>query len=201
MFVKLFILGRPGCGKSKTAQHIAGFVKLRGWSTYRFKDYDILENMFQEDVLKERFRPSEYKGFDVRDTFVFDEALLVLERNIYQHMTNTGKNEFITIEFARADYDQAFTQFSQAFLRDAHFLFIDADFDKCKQRIYERITRPITADDHFISDYALDTYYSNQHPPQDENIKSRLTVIENQGLWDDTMKEINSTVQHILKKH
>ncbi len=120
---------------------------------------------------------------------------------LYNHPTSVEKRVFITIEFAREDYDEAFKQFSPAFLQDAHFLFINTDFEKCKQRIHERIIHPMTDDDHYVSDYALDTYYVNQYPPQDEDIMKRLTVIENQGLWGDTIKEINSIVQQILLKH
>ena len=200
MLVKLFVLGRPGCGKSKTVQYVSEFVESRGWNTYHFKDYNILEKMYQEDTLQVRFRPTEHKGFDVLDIFVFDEVLPLLEKKILTRIASIEEHKFITIEFAREDYGNALKQFSQAFLQDAHFLFIDSDFETCKQRIQERIIHPMTDDDHFISDYALDTYYVNQYPPQDENIKSRLTVIENQGSWDDTAKEIDSIVQQILKK-
>ena len=160
-----------------------------------------LEEMSQKDDSKKIFRPSEHGGFDVLDKSVFDDALLVLEKNVQQHATNIEERVFITIEFAREDYEKAFKQFSQAFLQDTYFLFINTDFETCKKRIHERINHRITADDHFISDFALDTYYFHQYPPQDEDIMRRLTVIENQGSWGDTIKEINSIVQQILKKH
>lgn len=201
MFVKLFVLGRPGCGKSKTAQHVAEFVKSKGWNTYRFKDYDILEKMFLEDTSQVRFRPTEHEGFDVLDSFVFDEVLLLLEKNIYNNIISIEERGFITIEFARENYDKAFKQFSQSFLQDAYFILINTNFETCKQRIHERITHPVTADDHFVSDFALDTYYRNQYLPTDKRIKRRLKVVENQDLWEDCAKEINRIIKKILKTH
>ena len=199
MSIKLFLFGRPGCGKSRVAKHIESLIELEEWHIQRFKDYDILKEMLYQDVLGTRFRATERDGFDVLDSTVLDEALTTLESNIHTNF-NIEDNELIIIELARENYDEAFKRFSQAFLQDSHFLFIDANFDMCKQRIHERITHPMTDDDHYVSDFALDTYYVNQYPPQDEDIKRRLKVIENQGVWDDTVKEINNVIQQLLKK-
>jgi len=49
MTVKVFILGRPGSGKSTAARRIAKLVQHKGWSPVRISDYDILYNMFQRE--------------------------------------------------------------------------------------------------------------------------------------------------------
>lgn len=200
MFVKLFLLGRPGSGKSRTARYIADFVEAYGWVTKRFKDYDILEKMFQEDLLRVQFRASERGGFDVLDVTTLDKALRVLEKNIRDYIRTIEKDEFIIIEFARKDYDQALSVLSQDFLQDAHFLLIDTEPEICKQRIHERIIHPLTSDDHFVSDFILNTYYREQYLSKDNMIKERFfKEVENQGFWGDFTEEINLIIMNIVK--
>lgn len=213
MPVKLFVLGRPGSGKSKAVQNIEEFIKPEGWITHPFKDYGILENMFQEDVLHKRFRPSEYegfdvlghpyiyKGFDVIDRPVFDEALKVLESDIHQSIPNIEENTLIIIEFARDDYDWAFQQFSQDFLQGAYFILIDTDLETCKRRIHERVNHYVTPDDHFVSDFALDTHYFKQNLPKDRLLKKRFKVIKNEESWQDFTRKINLLLKGILNIH
>src|SRR5258708_29146393 len=198
MFIKLFVLGRPGCGKSKTAKHITKFIEPEGWVTYRFKDYDILEMMFKKDVSQKRFRPCEQGGFDVLDVSAFDEALNTLGRDIDEYILNIKDNTFIVIEFARDNYEQAFKQFSPAFLQDAHFLLVDTALETCKQRIIERTAHPDTPDDHFISDYALNTYYHGQYLPRDTIILERFVMVENQSSWQEFTEKINTFIKNIL---
>ncbi len=211
MLVKLFVLGRPGCGKSKTVRHIAELIESESWVSHHFKDYDILEKMFQEDILHRRFEPFEYIGFDVHgqpttytgfnviDRLVLDEALEVLENNIHQHTFNAKENELIVIEFARDDYNWALQQFSQDFLRGAYFILIDTDLETCKQRIYERVTHYMTSDDHFVSDSVLDTHYFNQYLPKNKLIRERLTVVKNQDSWQDFTERIHRILRKRLK--
>jgi gluconate kinase len=210
MLVKLFVLGRPGCGKSKTVQEIAKFIESEGWVSHHFKDYDILERMFQEDVLH-RFEPFDYEsidvhgqpttytGFNVIDRLVLDKALEVLESNIHQHTFNVEENVLIVIEFARDDYNWALQQFSQDFLQGAHFILIDTDLETCKKRIHERVTHYVTSDDHFVSDSVLDTHYFNQYLPKNKLIRKRLTVVKNQDSWQKFTKKIRRILRKRLK--
>ena len=124
---------------------------------------------------------------------------MTLEMKVHAYISNIEKNEFIVIEFAREDYDKAFKQFSQDFLQDAYFLLINTNPEMCKQRIHERITHPVTADDHFVSDFALDTYYQNQYIPKDDTIKKRFKLIENESSWQEFTKEIDSVITKMLK--
>ena len=81
MAVKLFVLGLPGSGKSTVCRRIAENITVYpGWSTFRFNDYHILYEMFQEDAKGKYFRPiSEHGGFDVVNPIAFDIALQKLE--------------------------------------------------------------------------------------------------------------------------
>jgi nucleoside-triphosphatase THEP1 len=88
--VKLFILGRPGSGKSTAYRHIKEFIKKRyvGWSTSRYNDYDILYQMFKIEKLglnvskQKQFSAREYDGFDVIDFNVLDDSLKLLQKKV-----------------------------------------------------------------------------------------------------------------------
>lgn len=202
MYVKLFVLGRSGCGKSKTARHLTEFIKSFSWTIKRFKDYDILAQMAEMDT---RFLLLD-NGFDVLDDTAFDDALQTLDRKVSEHCENiennqSDTNELVIIEFARHDYNDAFRKLSQKVKQNAYFLLIDADFETCVQRIHKRILSPTSADDHNVSDKAMNRYFREQHLPVDSDITEgeRYWEVENQGEWDNFTEKIEPIIKGILK--
>src|SRR6266567_1890183 len=160
MTVKLFVLGLPGSGKSTIAREIAKNIDNRGLENIRINDYAILEQMFHDDVERKKFRPADYGGFDVIDLAVIDAALEQLEQSV-QYLISYKSEMVILIEFSRDDYRRAFKLFSEAFLQDAYFLYLDTEFETCKKRIRNRIDSPSYDDDYYVSEYIFDTYYHN----------------------------------------
>jgi len=211
MSIKLFILGRPGSGKSTAYRHIEEFVRNRytSWTTSRYNDYEILYGMFQFEkrYLKEsknrQFSAREHSGFDVEDFTVLDTSLKQLEKRIREKMSN--KDELIIIEFARQDYNEALNLFSSSFLKDAYFLFIEADLQTCIQRVNKRVNNPPSLDNHFVSKNIFNKYYSKQIiPPSivtkkgDSIDKSRIKVINSRGAIQDFNIKVEEFVTHII---
>lgn len=164
MVKKVFVLGLPGSGKSTAARYIVELAQRNNWSPIRFNDYDILYELFQADEDGRRFSAIEYDGFDVHDHNVFDEALKELERRVVEReKVSCEKNQLIIIEFARDDYCRALGLLSPLFLRNASFLFVDADIPTCIQRIKERVAHRRTRDDHFVSKYIFEAYYQKDN--------------------------------------
>ena len=158
MSIKVFIVGLPGSGKSAVAHYISMLARDKGFTVKSFNDYDILHGWFKNAPDGPQFSRTAHNGFDVHDLSVFDTSLLESEKLVLQNVTSTEK-ELILIEFARADYCHAFSQFSAAFLQDAYFLFIDAEIPVCKERVRKRYLNRSSSDDHYVSDYIFDTYY------------------------------------------
>jgi adenylate kinase family enzyme len=215
MAVKVFILGRPGSGKSTAARRIANLVQPKGWSPIRISDYDILRDMFQKernslDNEPKNFIPTQYGGFDVIDFSVLDTALKEVHRKAlkYKEEYTSCTQKFVLIEFARDDYKKALSFFSPDFLRDAYFLFLDADIDTCIQRVHERTAHPITVDDHFVSDKIIKCYYDKDNKPyMTSNLavdyyidEKQVVILDNINSRQHFNDEVNQFVNIILRQ-
>ena len=189
MSLKLLIFGLPGSGKPTISRHITTYLSDRNWNSYRYSDHVILKKMYLADIEHKQFKLADHGAFDVTDFTVFDKALNELEQEIIQGLLSVKQEEVVLIEFARNDYKWAFQQFSDQFLFDAYFLYLQVDLEICKHRIRERITHPSTDDDFFVSDHIFNAYYNKD---DDQSIQQVLTedfginiqrvmIIENNG--------------------
>jgi gluconate kinase len=164
MLVKVFVMGRPGCGKTTAVHHILESVKQRGYEARRSKDYDLLYKWFLEDQERtdsHRFREIEYKGFDILDISLLDKALEELEKGARQEIAAVEEPGIIVIEFARNNYRTALRNFTPEFLKNSYFFFVDADLHSCMQRIHQRVIDFPKPDCHFVSDWIMETYYKD----------------------------------------
>jgi deoxyadenosine/deoxycytidine kinase len=159
----VFVLRLPGSGKSTAARYIEMLARDYGRTACLLQDYRILYEMFQADREGVRFSSTLYGGFDVHDLSAFDDALRELVRRLQEKEQTSETNEVSIIEFARDDYCKALELFASTPLTDAFFLFIDAEVEICKQRIKARAANPQTPDDHYVSEYIFEAYYSRDH--------------------------------------
>ncbi|MBV9230832.1 MAG: hypothetical protein JOZ18_16100 [Chloroflexi bacterium] len=202
----LFGLGRPGSGKSTAARRITSLVQKIGWNTTRIKDYEILYEWFLADTTQNRFRPADYSGFDVLDFSVLDEVLVEVQRQTLKRKSSVTENELVIIEFARDDYGEALQRFDPGLLKDAYFLFIEAEVETCIQRIHERIKEPDRFDNHFISDEIVRGYYGKDNIPymkqgiqEDFGIEhQRVKAVYNNGSKEQFVLEVDQFIESIL---
>jgi adenylate kinase family enzyme len=204
MLIKVLVLGRPGSGKTTAIQELHNRAHYRAYSALSIDDYDILSRMSQEDTLHEKFRATEYGGFDVLDHSVFDTALEALEKQV-QTALHTEKDGIITIEFARNDYRQALRRFSPDFLQDAYIFFVEADLHTCIQRIHERITKPTQLRQHFVSNYIMQTYYSKDNwtyvtddLKTEYNIYKTVATFYNTGSITSLIERVHEFAEHLF---
>ena len=204
MGVKVFVLGRPGSGKSTAARYLNHLMRCQEWSVKHFNDYDILQEMFLADTEHKKFRPTPHNGFDAIDFSVFDDALNDLEQRVQKEMEHTN---LLTIEFARDDYRMALKQFSADFLQNSYFLFLDADIETCLRRVHERVECAETNDDHpsFSDDifrwyYARDNRQYIAHRLQVEfGIYKFVKVIENRGPLSHFLHSIEQCADELVR--
>jgi hypothetical protein len=220
MPVKLFILGRPGCGKSHATRYVVkyiksyfeNYVKVRKGSFFGINDYPFLKQMFIfdqyiRDEAQRRFRPTDYGGFDVLDPHVIDEALNSV-RKIAKISCELSNYDLVIIEFARPNYSKALQVFGENFLQNAYFLFIDADLTTCFERIQKRAANPQTPDDTFVSWETLNLVYSEDNRlymsvglSTDFGLQQRqIRCIENMISVEDFEAQLSEFFQFIFNK-
>jgi hypothetical protein len=218
MTMKLFVLGLPGSGKSAIARFILKYVSRKRvdeqndqcCSVSRFNDYAILLDMFHQDTARKRFKPARPSGFDVLDLKVFDEALETLEQKVNAYMDSFGSEDkkLVLIEFSRNDYYHAFQQFKESFLKDAYFLYLDTELEKCKQRINFRSVNPkYPEDDYPVSKYIFEKYYHDDDWTRITGILAkefgvdikRVWTFCNNQLYGIACTEVEPFIKHILK--
>ena len=195
MGVKVFVLGRPGSGKSTAARHLNHLMRCQDRTVKHFNDYDILLEMFQADTEHKKFRPTDHNGFDAIDFTVFDDALKDLELRVQNEVERT---DLLTIEFARDDYRTALKQFSPDFLQSSYFLFLDTDIETCLQRVHDRVERAEMYDDHpsFSDDifrwyYARDNrHYISYQLRVEFGLRNFVKIIDNRGPLTSFLRRI-----------
>jgi gluconate kinase len=216
MVVKLFILGRPGSGKSTVARYITKLAQHEGWVPTSYCDYNILYDLFQAELhnpscTQQYFELVDHNGFRVIDFSVLDPALHIIQKRAIASLNdcNPYTQRLIVIEFARDDYIQALRQFDTAFLQDAHFLFLDADVDLCIQRIHNRVAHPASIDDHFVSDDIITGYYQKDSTPDMIRAladvfaldKQKITHVETYSSRDEFLHDyVRDYTRHLLER-
>ncbi len=209
MIEKLFILGLPGSGKSAIARFISTYMRDYEWMVHRFNDYTFLDNMYQQDVARKRFKDAELGGFDILDLKVFDEALQTLEPEVREHINALEPDikELVLIEFSRNNYDLAFSQFNKSFLKDAYVLYLDAEIKVCKQRIRHRIDNPQFEEDDFnVSNYIFEEYYHEDDGARIADVlenygvdREHVWAIDNSCSYETACMKVEPFIQQILK--
>ncbi len=206
MFIIVFLLGRPGSGKSSVASLIEMFAGDRGWLTHYTNDYEHLQKMFLLEKAerypfeRRNFQltgPEECKGFDVINFSVLSKVLEKMRREIEEvESESSGEDNILfLIEFARDSYHDALQLFDSNFLQDAHLLYLDVDLESCIERNHRR-------SDHFISDEIMRTYYRNDDWSRVMyNLQHNWDkyVIRNSGTLQDLKQEVEEWVDGHLK--
>src|SRR5438270_8162306 len=91
MIKVVFLLGRPGSGKSCVACRIKQIAEPTDWTTQHLFDYQLLQDMFlqeekeQGNSQKRKFSrkgPKKRNGFDVLDFGVLDTVLHTMAEQI-----------------------------------------------------------------------------------------------------------------------
>jgi shikimate kinase len=209
MPVKMFILGLPGSGKSAVARYISAKIYSEGlhWAIRCFNDYKILDDMFHQDTTG-RFKAAESGGFDVFELKVFDEALQTLEQqlNMYIDTLKSEEKKLVLIEFSRNNYEHAFQQFDESFLKDAYYLYLYTELETCKQRIHDRVANPQFEEDHPVSEYIFEAYYFADDGSSIADIltkeyrvdKWRVLKVDNNRSFEQASKSIEPFIYSVL---
>lgn len=157
----IFLLGRPGCGKSAVYKILVELFKNERIADEfeRIDDFPILKELLDKDVeFKRHIRKD--GGFAVTDWSIVDEVLQVINKKALEKVKN---NKIIFIEFARDNYINALKNFDKDFLNNSIVLYIQCDFDVCLKRNEKRFKElgGKDIDAHIVPPDLMKSYYKN----------------------------------------
>ncbi len=208
MSVIMFAVGRSGSGKSTAVRHVMQLMEDKKYSTIYVSDYAILRNMSMQNEYQGKFRVNEYNGFDVLDFSVMDTALDELVKHLIT-LNASQKYDIIFVEFARDTYIKAFRTIASAeLLKNAYVLFVEAELNKCIERIYKRVLKYQGPDYHFLSANIMQTYFqqnnlsyfNTEFKKQFDIQEHHLKVICNEATVGELEVEVDDIAKHIFQE-
>lgn len=136
----VFLLGRPGSGKSAVFRSITDKLKAEGIADefLRIDDFPKLLELNAADTEHKRHKPMPDGGFLILDDSLWDDVLKEVNKDALK-LKDSGKMVFL--EFARDSYEHALKFFSKDVLSNALLIYVDCPFDVCWQRNVERVKR------------------------------------------------------------
>ena len=211
--IKLFLLGRPGSGKSTIARLIEMLASDSDLSTYYIDDYSLLQNMFlieeSQHIPDEQRKfiatgPEKCKAFDVVKFSVLNEVLEEMKKKILQVDSNwASEKKLYLLEFARNNYREALSLFGTEFLIGSYFVYLDVDLEICIQRINLRVpcnnfvSENIMRHFYFQDDWeplCTDLKYVLNSEMQVRTIKNNSTLEQLENVVSLLVEDINSVV-------
>jgi deoxyadenosine/deoxycytidine kinase len=193
----VFILGRTGSGKSTVAHYLEEAAQCSGWFVQSFNDYTFLRKMFETDTAQ-RFRATEYDGFEVLDRSVFQIAICALAQQV-QNCYLTDDQTLITVEFTSNNYHDDLQCFDSKLLQVAHFLFLNVDLSACLERTCKRVFYQTTEDDYYVKDTVLLRHYPCPYMPLYIDGR-KVRYIENMGSLDDLYRNLEALSPRLIER-
>jgi adenylate kinase family enzyme len=200
----VFLLGRPGCGKSLIYRKLSEKLERIGLKTVRIDDFPILKELLDRDTEFKRHYRKE-GGFVVTDFTLLDDVLKEINRKLKQE---AAEGRVIFVEFARDRYLEALKNFDADVLRRSLLLYIYCPFDVCMQRNVRRFKEGggKTLDDHIAPSDIMEKYYRYDDMEElylrsEEELRSRapaeLVVVRNEA---DDEARLDRELERVLER-
>lgn len=203
----VFLLGRPGCGKSAVFRIIEKKLRDSGFKGEfkRIDDFPLLKHIFDTDVGHKRHRPCPEGGVKVTDDTVWDDLIKGLDK---QALEFQRPDRLLFIEFSRDSYVRAFKNFSPEVMKNSLIIYIDASFDACWERNVRRVQeeRGRGLDSHLVSREEMEkTYLHDDRKELQKHVKAPVLVVKNENADLENREEetakIISKIKGLLKKN
>ena len=160
MFSFIFLLGRPGCGKSVIYNMLTERLRKEKLAreVMRIDDFPVLKDIVDEDKEFKRHLRKE-GGFEVTDLSMLDDVLKRINDQL-KKLEKPGR--VIFVEFSRDCYAHAMKNFDREVLDRSLILYIYAPFDVCLERNVRRFREKQKGlDDHIVPSDMMHKYYRN----------------------------------------
>lgn len=192
MMQPIFVLGRPGSGKSTVcrylsekmpAQHLAGFP--------------ILLEMFGQEQYRHYFLPHErYGGFVIIDDAIWpimEQEMAQRANLLFQELQGC-----LLIELVRGCYEKSILYFSEMIRQSAYALYLNMPLALCQERIAARVASD-EEDRHATPPEFIARHCIEQHLPGTDVIPAeRLIHLDNTGSREQLYAQLDRFLE-ILK--
>jgi len=199
MLKYIFLLGRPGCGKSFISDILAEKFRLKAITEEleRIDDFHILKELLDKDKKLER-HIRKNGGFTITDWSILDETLQIINKKLLE---TTLPKKITFIEFARDNYKKAFKNFSSEILKNSVILYVKTSFETCLKRNEERFKRKRDIDDHIVLPNIMESYYKTDDIEQ-SLLKNKKIELENIFILENdniSIEELKSRLDDFVK--
>ena len=159
----IFLLGRPGCGKSEIFRRLA--EKFKSENIYddfvRVDDFPKLWAIFQDDEKTGRWahcRKTPDGGYKVTDGGIWNDILKQVNGDVLS-LQKDGRVVFI--EFSRPNYIESLKNFSDEILKNSVMVYVSCSFETCWSRNVARHESAVAkgTDDHLVSREEMEKTY------------------------------------------
>jgi adenylate kinase family enzyme len=195
----VFLIGRPGCGKSIVFRVIKEELRKKGFKgeLKRIDDFPLLKHIFDTDVEHKRHRPAPGGGFKVTDDTVWDDLAKGLND---QALKLQSPDRLLFIEFSRDNYIRAFKNFSPMVLKNSLIVYVDAPFDVCWERNVRRVQREqeMGLDSHLVSREEMEkTYARDDHEELQKHVAAPVLIVKNES---DNIENLRKELKKVVQK-
>ncbi|MBA7593266.1 hypothetical protein ES703_00184 [subsurface metagenome] len=193
----VFLIGRPGCGKSVVYRILEEELRARGYKgeLKRADDFPFLKRIFDTDVEYKRHRPAPGGGVKITDDTVWDDLARALNE---QALKLQDPNHLLFIEFSRDNYVRAFKHFSPKILQNSVVVYIDVPFDLCWERNARRVREEKGLDAHLVSREEMEkTYARDDHEELPKHVDVPVLVVKNDS---DDFGKLRGELQKVVQK-
>ena len=172
--LNIFLLGRPGCGKSEIYRRLT--EKFKNENIYndfiRVDDFPKLWAIFQDDEKTgkwSRCRKTPDGGYKVTDNGIWNEILKQVNSDVIA-LQKDGRAVFL--EFSRPNYVESMKNFSDEILNNSVVIYVECSFETCWARNVARHEAAVAkgTDDHLVSREEMEKTYL--HDDKDALLKS-----------------------------
>lgn len=200
----VFLLGRPGCGKSLIYRKLSERLREHGLEATRIDDFPILKELLDRDTKFKRHYRKE-GGFVVTDFTILDDVLKEINEKLKEE---EGPDRVIFVEFARDRYLEALKNFEGNVLKRSLLVYIYCPFDVCVKRNVRRFRESgeKNLDDHIAPTDIMERYYKYDDMEElylrsEEELRARapaeLVVVRNDV---DDERHLNRELEHLVSK-